>query len=86
MNDQKLLRNRGRINADVDVPAARPGAAGHEEWLIDVGIEETFPASDPPSMVQPGSIAGRGAGKAAARRSPGKAAARRSRGKAASRR
>jgi hypothetical protein len=26
---------------------SRPGAPGHEEWLIDESIEETFPASDP---------------------------------------
>jgi hypothetical protein len=29
-------------------PASRsPGHPGHEEWLIDESIEETFPASDP---------------------------------------
>jgi hypothetical protein len=32
-----------------------PGAAGHDEWLIDQSIEETFPASDPMLPVIPGS-------------------------------
>ncbi len=33
----------------------QPGAAGHDEWLIDESIEETFPASDPTSPSQPDS-------------------------------
>jgi hypothetical protein len=38
----------------------QPGAsrAGHDEWLIDAATEQTFPASDPSSAVQPGSIVG----------------------------
>ena len=28
-------------------PASKPGAPGHDEWLVDEAIEETFPASDP---------------------------------------
>ena len=31
----------------------------HEEWLLDEGVEESFPASDTPSSIQPGSIAAR---------------------------
>jgi hypothetical protein len=27
--------------------SARPGDPGHDEWLLDESIEETFPASDP---------------------------------------
>jgi hypothetical protein len=30
-----------------DDAKSRPGEPGHEEWLIDESIEETFPASDP---------------------------------------
>jgi len=57
MNDESILRERGRIDADLDVPDARPGAAGHDEWLIDESVEETFPASDPTTPTQPGSLA-----------------------------
>jgi len=28
-------------------PASKPGAPGHDEWLVDESIDETFPASDP---------------------------------------
>lgn len=31
--------------------------ARHEEWLIDEAIRDSFPASDPASTSQPGSIA-----------------------------
>ena len=30
--------------------------ARHDEWLIDEAVEQTFPASDPSSAGQPGSI------------------------------
>jgi hypothetical protein len=33
--------------------AMNPGAPGHEEWLMDEAIEETFPASDPISPSLP---------------------------------
>ena len=59
MDERKLLPNRGRVDADVDTPAAAPDAEGHLEWQVDEAIEETFPASDPPSTVQPGSLASR---------------------------
>jgi hypothetical protein len=49
---------RGRIAADTTVPEAKPGARGHADWLVDESVEESFPASDPPSAVQPGSLAG----------------------------
>jgi hypothetical protein len=37
------------------VMAATPNAPGHDEWLLDEALAETFPASDPPAVVQPGS-------------------------------
>lgn len=37
-------------------PAALRFAPGHDEWLIDESIQETFPASDPTTPVQPGSL------------------------------
>jgi hypothetical protein len=67
MDDDLLLRGRGKIH-DVDAPAARPGTPGHDEWIIDEAIEETFPASDTPTPVRPGSLASERYGRAAARR------------------
>ena len=32
--------------------------ARHDEWLIDESVEETFPASDATTPVQPGSLVG----------------------------
>lgn len=37
-------------------PVAIPGAPGHDEWILDEAIEETFPASDPVSPNRPGSL------------------------------
>ena len=34
-------------------PHPKPGDPKQEEWLIDEGEDESFPASDPPSMTQP---------------------------------
>lgn len=36
-------------------PPSAPGTDGHDEWLLDESIEETFPASDPMLPVRPGS-------------------------------
>jgi hypothetical protein len=33
-------------------------SSGHDEWLIDEAIKESFPASDPSSLGQPGSTLG----------------------------
>jgi hypothetical protein len=60
MSDEAILLDRGRIDADVDAPDARPAAPGHAEWMIDESIEETVPASDPTSSVRPGSLASQG--------------------------
>ena len=35
-----------------------PHGVGHDEWLIDESLAETFPASDSPSPTRPGSIVG----------------------------
>jgi hypothetical protein len=43
-------------------------AARHDEWLIDDAIDDTFPASDPTSHAQPGSIVSRRYEAAARRR------------------
>ena len=58
MDEHTLLPNRGRIDADVDMPDAHLTEAEHVDWMIDEAVEETFPASDPPTHIQPGSIAG----------------------------
>jgi hypothetical protein len=51
------------------LPRYTPGSTGkdpppsgtpeHEEWLTDVSIEQTFPASDPPSTMDPGNTLSR---------------------------
>jgi nicotinamidase/pyrazinamidase len=47
------------IALDQQMNASKPGApetprSGHEEALLDEALEETFPASDPPALVEPG--------------------------------
>ena len=34
-------------------PHPKPADPKHAEWLIDEGEDESFPASDPPSVTQP---------------------------------
>lgn len=34
-------------------PHPSPDDPAHKEWLIDEGEDESFPASDPPSITQP---------------------------------
>jgi hypothetical protein len=43
-----------KLEASRQTPMA-PGAAGYDEWLLDMSIEETFPASDAMLPVRPGS-------------------------------
>ena len=43
-----------KLETTNETPSA-PGDAGHDEWLIDQSIEETFPASDSTLPVIPGS-------------------------------
>jgi hypothetical protein len=38
-------------------PPSKPGAPGHDEWLVDESIEETFPASDSIAPSGPGDSA-----------------------------
>ena len=64
MTDSATRWERGRIDADVDVPAAKRGAPEHDDWIIDEALEESFPASDAPNPARPGSsIALRNAGR-----------------------
>jgi hypothetical protein len=53
--DAAVARVRGRIDADVDPPSGELGTLEHDEWALDEALEETFPASDPPTPPRPGS-------------------------------
>ena len=50
------------ISTQQDNRDSAAGAAGarsqHNEWLMDEGIRDSFPASDPTSSSQPGSLVG----------------------------
>jgi hypothetical protein len=59
MTDTPERIRGGLAEADVDSPAAQPGGAGHDEWALDEALEETFPASDPPTPTRPGSTIAR---------------------------
>lgn len=50
---------RGDATPDLEPPAGGLHTARHQEWLLDEGVQESFPASDTPSSVQPGSLAAR---------------------------
>jgi hypothetical protein len=50
-----VARVRGRTDADVDPTTAELGTLEHDEWALDEALEETFPASDPPTPPRPGS-------------------------------
>jgi hypothetical protein len=68
MDETAIPRNRGRIGADVDVPAARHGDPMHDDWIIDESVQETFPASDATAPVRPGSLAAQHFSRAALRK------------------
>lgn len=36
-------------------PEPPPGTPEHKEWLMDEAVDDSFPASDPPAPMQPGS-------------------------------
>jgi hypothetical protein len=46
------------VKPPVEAKPADPGDPGHDEWLLDESIEETFPASDPILPTRPGSTLG----------------------------
>jgi hypothetical protein len=50
MNDRRHDESAGPVDAD---GAAVEACKAHREKLLDEGIEESFPASDPPSIAAP---------------------------------
>ena len=65
MDEHSPERDRDRIHADADLAPLALSEDDHVEWMIDEAVKETFPASDSPTAVQPGSSAGRRARAAA---------------------
>ena len=59
MTDTPTRWERDVGYTDVDVPAANLGSPAHDEWVMDEALEETFPASDPPYPMRPGSTIAR---------------------------
>lgn len=51
----KQNRLPGSAVPTTDHSPANPGEPGHDEWLIDESLEETFPASDATLPSRPGS-------------------------------
>ena len=58
-----------KLEATRQAPS-EPGEEGHDDWLLDESIEETFPASDPTLPVRPGSTLSRRNPSAYAKRRP----------------
>ena len=56
MEDISMARPTVQENDQTRTDAGFPPPR-HEEWLIDEAIRGSFPASDPASTSQPGSIA-----------------------------
>jgi hypothetical protein len=55
MTDIETRPERGIADADVHSLAADPTSPEHDEWAMDEALQETFPASDPPLPMRPGS-------------------------------
>ena len=53
------MAKRSDAKAKTDGAPAKPGQPGHDEWLLDESIEESFPASDPVTPSRPGSTLGK---------------------------
>ena len=51
------VSTNGEDRPDLDPPPGGLHTPQHQEWLLDEGVEESFPASDTPSSIQPGRIA-----------------------------
>jgi hypothetical protein len=51
-------RQATRRSGSGDAPP-KPGEPGHDEWLLDESVEESFPASDPVAPARPGSTLAR---------------------------
>lgn len=49
------MAKRSETKAKTEAAAAKPGQPGHDEWLLDESLEESFPASDPVTPSRPGS-------------------------------
>jgi hypothetical protein len=57
MNARALhVRNPTSIGIEAGPRTDGDAAIGHDEWLVDEAILGSFPASDPASSAQPGSI------------------------------
>ena len=42
-----------KVGASQVVPHPKPKDPAHGEWVLDEAEDESFPASDPPSITQP---------------------------------
>lgn len=52
--EEKTMRKMSVAPPDPDEEAADAADKSREQEELDEGLEETFPASDPPANVQPG--------------------------------
>jgi len=51
---------RKLASTPIPPPLKKAGTDKHEEGLIDEAVDESFPASDPPAIAQPGNIVSEG--------------------------
>jgi hypothetical protein len=50
-NEQNKTKGKSRTPGE----PPKPGQPGHDEWLLDESVEESFPASDPVTPARSGS-------------------------------